>query len=180
MRLNFNKKLLFCIIAMVTAMLCISGSYSYIISKNTLRSLGKQFIASMITELEDTIGLQNSITQEKLDTDLLVFEKTISEQGNLFLSSNSTFSETITNQTSGEKESARIPHLMIGSPRYSEPINNTSTIVDNVQKIVGGTATIFQVLPGKLLRISTNVLKKDGSRASGTYIPDLNRAEGAH
>jgi len=42
--------------------------------------------------------------------------------------------------------------------------------VDKVQKMLGVTCTIFQVIPEGLLRISTNV-KKDGVRAVGTYIP---------
>jgi methyl-accepting chemotaxis protein len=44
--------------------------------------------------------------------------------------------------------------------------------VDRIQKIVGGTSTVFQVLPGRLLRVSTNVMKLDGNRAVGTYIPE--------
>jgi methyl-accepting chemotaxis protein len=50
-------------------------------------------------------------------------------------------------------------------------INNNFELVDKTKNLVGGTATIFQVLPGKLLRVSTNVRKLDGSRAVGTYIP---------
>lgn len=45
-------------------------------------------------------------------------------------------------------------------------LNYNYEIVDAVQSIVGGTATIFQ----DHLRISTNVLKTDGNRAVGTTI----------
>ncbi|MCK5108659.1 MAG: cache domain-containing protein, partial [Methanosarcinales archaeon] len=47
-------------------------------------------------------------------------------------------------------------------------LNYNYEIVDAVQSIVGGTATIFQ----DHLRISTNVLKTDGNRAVGTTISD--------
>ncbi len=46
--------------------------------------------------------------------------------------------------------------------------------VDEVQNMVGGTCTIFQRIEGdRLLRISTNVISKDGKRGTGTFIsPD--------
>ena len=49
-------------------------------------------------------------------------------------------------------------------------------IVDEVQKLTGVTCTIFQRMnsAGDMLRVATNVLKKDGTRAIGTYIPHIN------
>ncbi|MFH0874659.1 MAG: methyl-accepting chemotaxis protein [archaeon] len=43
--------------------------------------------------------------------------------------------------------------------------------VDRIKEAVGGTATIFQLIPDGLFRISTNVINEDGSRAVDTYIP---------
>ena len=53
-----------------------------------------------------------------------------------------------------------------------------SPIVDAIQKVAGGTCTIFQRMnsAGDMLRVSTNVVKKDGARAIGTYIPRKNPA----
>jgi methyl-accepting chemotaxis protein len=49
-------------------------------------------------------------------------------------------------------------------------------VVDQVKKLVGGTATIFQRIneEGDILRVATNVEKLDGTRAIGTYIPAVN------
>ena len=49
-------------------------------------------------------------------------------------------------------------------------------IVDQVQQLAGGTATIFQRMndAGDMLRVCTNVLGADNKRAIGTYIPANN------
>jgi methyl-accepting chemotaxis protein len=72
------------------------------------------------------------------------------------------------NQVTQATISVRAPFLKIGDAR----IAGSYDIVDRIQKLVGGTATIFQMIPGGALRISTNVLNSDGSRAVNTFIPE--------
>jgi hypothetical protein len=62
--------------------------------------------------------------------------------------------------TSGKK----IPALYFGKKK----INNNFDIVDDVKKSNGGTATIFVKDGEDFIRVSTNVLKEDGTRAIGT------------
>ncbi len=171
MQLNFNRKLQLSIVSTVVAMLLVSGLYFYSTSKHTLEILGEHYISSLLVELEDAIELQNQITQEKLDADLAVMDKEIAQTGSLFLDTMETVQATIVNQVTKDKEKVTIPLLKIGDGFTGSTLNNTFTLVDDIQKTVGGTATIFQVLPDKLLRVSTNVLKLDGNRAVGTYIP---------
>jgi methyl-accepting chemotaxis protein len=52
-------------------------------------------------------------------------------------------------------------------------VNNNFEIVDNVQDLVGGAATVFQVFNNSYaVRISTNVIGTDGQRAVGTHLTD--------
>ncbi|PKU24174.1 methyl-accepting chemotaxis protein [Telmatospirillum siberiense] len=62
----------------------------------------------------------------------------------------------------GSEFSARDGQLFAGQTR----LNDNNNIVDHIQELVGGTATIFL---GDL-RIATNVKKPDGSRAVGTTL----------
>lgn len=51
--------------------------------------------------------------------------------------------------------------------------STSAPVVDQVTNMVGCACTIFQRMneEGDMLRVATSVLKKDGSRAIGTYIP---------
>ena len=49
-------------------------------------------------------------------------------------------------------------------------INDNFEIVDQVQSLVGGAATVFQVYGGHAVRTSTNGIGTDGSRAVGTEL----------
>ncbi|PWD97921.1 methyl-accepting chemotaxis protein [Marinilabilia rubra] len=53
-----------------------------------------------------------------------------------------------------------------------ETIQKSNAIVDSIANNIGGTVTIFQRIPQGFLRVSTNVMKENGERATGTYIPN--------
>jgi methyl-accepting chemotaxis protein len=65
------------------------------------------------------------------------------------------------------------PALFLGNTL----INNNYDLVDGVTAIMGGTATLFVKDGRDFVRVSTNVKKQDGSRATGTKL-NLNGAAG--
>ncbi|MGZ3788287.1 MAG: Cache 3/Cache 2 fusion domain-containing protein [Bacteriovorax sp.] len=67
-----------------------------------------------------------------------------------------------TEETAGKKVAA----LYFGKKK----INNNFDIVDDVKKTHGGTATLFVKEGNEFVRVSTNVLKDDGTRAIGTEL----------
>jgi len=73
-----------------------------------------------------------------------------------------------TNQISKVESDYSIPIWQLnGQPLYNKP-----DLVDEIKSKTEQTATIFQKIKDGYLRIATNVLKQDGSRATGTYIPN--------
>lgn len=82
------------------------------------------------------------------------------------------------NQYTKLSSKVSLPRMMIGGTWLGNNAdkNKDSSVVDSVKKIVGGTCTIFQRMneAGDMLRISTNVIKNDGTRAIGTFIPAVN------
>ncbi|MBO9724787.1 MAG: cache domain-containing protein [Novosphingobium sp.] len=67
-------------------------------------------------------------------------------------------------QRSGPDYAVRDGKLYVGGT----PLNDNNAAVDRMKELVGGTATIFM---GDM-RVATNVLKEDGSRAIGTRLAD--------
>ena len=53
-----------------------------------------------------------------------------------------------------------------------ELLSESFVFVDSIKSLLGGTATIFQKVDSGYVRISTNVLNLDGSRAVNSYIPN--------
>ncbi|KAF0844242.1 PAS domain S-box-containing protein/diguanylate cyclase (GGDEF)-like protein [Methylovorus glucosotrophus] len=66
----------------------------------------------------------------------------------------------------------RIPNLVFGN----HPQTGNFSVVDEVTRINGGTATLFVRAGDDFIRISTNVHQLDGSRAIGTLLDPKGRA----
>ena len=65
-----------------------------------------------------------------------------------------------------------VPALYFGDTK----MNNNFTLVDEVQKEKGGTATLFVKSGDEFVRVATNVKKDDGSRAIGTVLDPKGKA----
>jgi hypothetical protein len=65
-----------------------------------------------------------------------------------------------------------VPALYFGGTK----MNNNFVLVDEVQKEVGGTATIFVKSGDEFVRVATNIKKDDGSRAISTILDPKGQA----
>lgn len=72
------------------------------------------------------------------------------------------------NQKTGQRHQTRVKEWLhngvklLGSNHY----------VDTLHELLGGTITVFQKIDSGYVRVATNVLKADGTRAIGTFIPN--------
>jgi len=85
---------------------------------------------------------------------------------------------TATNQLTQKSDQVLLPRLVVGDHWLGQntDFSQETPVVDEIDAMVGGTATIFQRMnaAGDMLRVATNVEKLDGTRAIGTYIPATN------
>lgn len=166
-KIKFTTTLYVAIVTVTILAVLIPGIVNFIQVNSGLVKIGKSSIVSVSDAVLNSLELQNKLVQEKLNTDLSLLTASLKRRGGFSLDKDWPREEKIINQVTKVSEEVTIPSLKVGEI----VLNNSFGLVDNFQEINGGTATIFQVLPDKLLRISTNVRKQDGKRAVGTYIP---------
>jgi len=167
-KVPFRHKLMVGVISTVMVSVILLTSVLLWQVKTSLHELGEKSMSSFAKSVYSMMEMQHKLLADKVKSDLAVMDDEIRTLGQPELDDSRPVSMTIVNQVTKDKDTVTIPSLVFGN----SSINNNFSLVDKVQKKVGGTATLFEVLPGKLLRVSTNVKKLNGNRAVGTYIPD--------
>lgn len=166
--MRFSRKLLLVTLLAVSLTGAVVGAACYMVASKGLTKMGSKSILAEQSTVQRALQIQEDIVLEKVASDLLLMQQETGRHGSFALDAKRAIETSITNQMTNQSEQVTIPSLVLGG----EVINENYQIVDQIQRLIGGTATIFQVLPGKLLRVSTNVKKLDGERAVGTYIPE--------
>ncbi|MFP4072327.1 MAG: methyl-accepting chemotaxis protein, partial [Desulfovibrionales bacterium] len=147
--------------------------------------LGKELEQVFNQQAQEQIGLAADnaqgllVTQHEtllnvLDSNLNVFKDQIGQAGGLRLAEDTVTWNAI-HQANGNQRRVDLPQIMAGANwvgQNTDPAVPTP-IVDRVSELTDSTCTIFQRMnpEGDLLRVATNIVTNDGTRAIGTYIP---------
>ncbi|GAU08776.1 methyl-accepting chemotaxis protein [Desulfoplanes formicivorans] len=165
--LSFQAKLSSAFALLIAVIVMVMGLVTFIQVKTSLTSLAQADLANNSATVKDILTMQHEIITNSLKSDLTFFEKAISDMGYLTVDAKASSTMTITNQLTNEQEKVTIPPMRLSVIN----LHYDTELVDKIKESTGAVATIFQVLPGKLLRVSTSVTTAQGKRASGTYIP---------
>ncbi|MBI9089985.1 MAG: methyl-accepting chemotaxis protein [Desulfobacterium sp.] len=117
------------------------------------------------------------VTQKNIVSALNVARELVNTAGGISFT-DETVSWQAVNQYSKKRNTIELPEMRVGNQwlgQISSP-DEEAPLVDSVQTLLDVTCTVFQRMnpAGDMLRISTNVIKTDGKRAIGTYIPAVN------
>ena len=164
---RFTTKLFTGILAILILSMAIVIVVTIVDVRQGLLELGKDSVQSTSASVFNSLNAQNALLQEKLEGDMIILEGELDRYGSFDLDPTYMLDRAITNQVTKAQEQVSIPRLMLGGT----VMNGNTGIVDKVQFMTGGVTTIFQVLDGKLLRVSTNVRLNESDRAVDTYIP---------
>lgn len=124
-------------------------------SHKGLYKLGNEALATVHQSMMNSLDSLNKRIIAKLESDLKYFEFVMMTGSSLYV-----------DNATGKVGDFETPIMMKGTSE----IFKDNSFVDEITKETGAKATIFQLVDDKLLRISTSVIKKDGNRATGTYI----------
>jgi methyl-accepting chemotaxis protein len=120
---------------------------------------------------------QQELIEKEITASLNVAEDIARKKAGLNLSQE-TVSWDAVNQLSNDKKTITLAKMLVGDEWLGQfkDKENTVPVVDEVKNLVKTTCTIFQKMngDGDMLRVATNVMKTDGKRAIGTYIPGKN------
>jgi methyl-accepting chemotaxis protein len=165
--IQFTTKLFIAVVFISAVSILITSGNAIRMANNGLNILGENAISDIHQSVYNSLLMYDKSMRQKLDSDLLLLQKELKSKGAVFLDEGNMQQETLVNQNTKESFSREIPRLQAGVSY----INGYFDIVDSIEAISGSSATIFQLVDDKLLRISTTVKKLDGQRAVGTYIP---------
>jgi len=119
----------------------------------------------------------NELIQQEVDYSLNVARDVLKRSGGVSLADETVSWEAV-NQFTLASTPVTLPKMMIGDSwlGQNKDLSVPTLVVDETKNLVGGTCTIFQRMnaAGDMLRVATNVEKKDGTRGIGTYIPAVN------
>lgn len=120
---------------------------------------------------------QHESLKKKLTADLRLARHILIQKGGIRLAQEKVQWQA-TNHFNNQIKTIELPKMLVGG-RWLGQVTDLDTkvpIVDQVRELSGDTCTIFQRIneQGDMLRVCTNVLRSDGARAIGTYIPAVN------
>ena len=140
-----RKISIICMILVIIPVLVL-GIIAYSSAYNAVYTDIRSNLEVQVDDMQEASGTVNNLTQNMVNNNLNLLHQSFYAKGN----------PEIINEK-----------LVIGSD-YT--VNDNFEIVDNMQKLVGGAATIFQKKGDQAIRISTNVIGADGKRAVGTTV----------
>lgn len=161
----------------ISVMMFRQSSYMAAVAAVESKKLAHADLRHIVQGIYTMCATQNDVVQQSVDSSLNVARRVLNYAGNVNFSEKKVTWEAI-NQFTKKSSNVLLPEMMVGDTWLGQDrdMSVTSPLVDEVKELVGGTCTIFQRMNdrGDMLRVCTNVVKKDGTRAIGTFIPAVN------
>ena len=180
-RMSLRGRLLSIGVLLTALPLVIVATIVYFQSSRMENAASEESISLAYADLDHIAGsihtmcaTQQELLEQKLMCDLKVASDLLGSRGEVGFAEETVRWDAV-NQFTGARSTVQLPKMLAGQDWLGQvsSAQETAVVVDHVRRLAGGTATIFQRMTseGDMLRVCTNVIKNDGTRAIGTYIP---------
>jgi methyl-accepting chemotaxis protein WspA len=161
----------------VVVMMILMASFEASISEMTSKELSDVARSNMAQIARDVYALcetSNNLIQKKINNGLNIAGNILRQHKGIEAAKETVVWNAV-NQVTRQTQKVELPRLMTGGVWLGQnrDLSIPTPIVDEVEKLVGVTCTIFQRMNdrGDMLRVATNVEDLEKKRAIGTYIP---------
>ncbi len=139
--------------------------------QGTLDRMGHDNLAGFMDAMCDVAAMQDSIGGEALHNSLEALSGSLLGQGELRLAASNAAQHQVADQSTGATSTVSVPDFELTGDGMPLPFS-PNALVERHKRTVGSDATLFVLLPGKLLRVATTITDAQGKRAIDTYIPE--------
>ena len=163
-------------LALVGLVVWQSGQYNQL-AQNDVINLINADLDHITQGIYNLVKTEDQAVQEQVDQNLKVARHILTNAGDISLSEE-TIAWQATDQFTENSIQIQLPKMFIGDQWLGQNTDKTieTPIVDEIEFLIGETATIFQKMNeyGDMLRVATTVTDSENRRAIGTYIPAMN------
>nr|WP_321402146.1 Cache 3/Cache 2 fusion domain-containing protein [uncultured Desulfobacter sp.] len=182
--LKIRTKLLFINVAITLILILVIMLTVFSQNRKLLKVGEEQSLELAYADLEHIVDnlyilaeSHQEVTQRNIVAALNVARTLVKQSGGIsFL--DDTENWTAVNQYTKQSTDIKLPKMLVGERwlgKFSSP-KEDAPLVDQIQSLLDVTCTVFQRMNanGDMLRVATNVIKTNGERAIGTFIPATN------
>jgi len=182
MKLNAKVALMGATSVLITAIALVliavwqSGEYNQL-ARQEVDALIDADLDHITQGVYNLVRTENEAVQLQVDYNLNVARHLLAGAGHVQLAKETVAWQAV-NQFNKETQDLKLPEFLIGKTGLGQNMDLAvkTPIVDEVTRLVGESATIFQRMNarGDMLRVATTVQTAANQRAIGTYIPSVN------
>ncbi|MDP4208394.1 MAG: Cache 3/Cache 2 fusion domain-containing protein [Bacteroidota bacterium] len=165
--ISLKTRMNFTIILLLVVVISSLGVYLYNAQKKITIQEADERMFSHLDDVCSILQTQLAEKQKNSNTALAMLHNLFYTNGSFSENNFVSQSLEIINQQTDEIFEVKTPQLM----HNGRPLYNNNQIVDQLKKLGGEAATVFQRVPQGFVRISTNITDSLGNRAINTFIP---------
>jgi PAS domain S-box-containing protein len=164
-KLSIKFKLFYPILISLVVAVVVFAFFLVNISRNSIYELAEKGMQLEVSTIKKMFEREKELKLEKVKTELKVGHR-------IFYNNPLIIENSITKVEAENQFTHKIHQTTIRNIYWNNKLLfNSKEFPDEMYKLFGGTATIFQKIDSGYLRVSTNVLNEDGSPAVNTFIP---------